>query len=329
MDPSQQYLDDNLYSEGFEIPSQYSCFDEIRDDNSVDELLLNNTFTLLTDEGSNAYLPEEYKGSTTCGEVDAEEHLLARIEKSISSPTADQSGIQTSRFHLSCPGDELHVNNALSFVPYPAHIQCSRLPTITPTTPQGSVKPTNNDLDTCMKSDNLANFPLMQTFTDRNGDIIPSCNNLSSTNGSIGSGRLSYEPDVSLSSPELTVNSIINCLPTRKQERPSASQQSPDPPRTPRNFKVQEGVDQVLFIVPNTTPSLKDGYQWRKYGRKQISDATNSRSYFRCAVHGCPVRKWTQSYQGFVRFYYKGRHNHPPPPIWWKLSQVIKFHQVL
>ncbi|KAH7293257.1 hypothetical protein KP509_28G018000 [Ceratopteris richardii] len=284
MDPSQQYLDDNLYSEGFEIPSQYSCFDEIRDDNSVDELLLNNTFTLLTDEGSNAYLPEEYKGSTTCGEVDAEEHLLARIEKSISSPTADQSG---------------------------------------------SVKPTNNDLDTCMKSDNLANFPLMQTFTDRNGDIIPSCNNLSSTNGSIGSGRLSYEPDVSLSSPELTVNSIINCLPTRKQERPSASQQSPDPPRTPRNFKVQEGVDQVLFIVPNTTPSLKDGYQWRKYGRKQISDATNSRSYFRCAVHGCPVRKWTQSYQGFVRFYYKGRHNHPPPPIWWKLSQVIKFHQVL
>ncbi|GMH05105.1 hypothetical protein Nepgr_006945 [Nepenthes gracilis] len=57
-----------------------------------------------------------------------------------------------------------------------------------------------------------------------------------------------------------------------------------------------------------------DGYNWRKYGQKQTKGSECHRSYYRCTVTNCPVKKklgW--SYDGHItEIIYEGQHNHKP-----------------
>ncbi|GMH15688.1 hypothetical protein Nepgr_017529 [Nepenthes gracilis] len=58
-----------------------------------------------------------------------------------------------------------------------------------------------------------------------------------------------------------------------------------------------------------------DGYNWRKYGQKQVKGCEYPRSYYKCTVPSCPVRKKVEhSYEGCItEIIYKGQHNHEPP----------------
>ncbi|KAB8093669.1 hypothetical protein EE612_020570, partial [Oryza sativa] len=58
-----------------------------------------------------------------------------------------------------------------------------------------------------------------------------------------------------------------------------------------------------------------DGYNWRKYGQKQLKDAESPRSYYKCTRDGCPVKKIVErSSDGCIKeITYKGRHSHPRP----------------
>ncbi|KAL2475921.1 putative WRKY transcription factor 2 [Abeliophyllum distichum] len=60
----------------------------------------------------------------------------------------------------------------------------------------------------------------------------------------------------------------------------------------------------------------EDGYNWRKYGQKQVKRSENPRSYYKCTHLNCPVKKKVeQSHEGHVtKIFYKGAHNHPKPP---------------
>ncbi|KQK13089.1 hypothetical protein BRADI_1g07970v3 [Brachypodium distachyon] len=60
----------------------------------------------------------------------------------------------------------------------------------------------------------------------------------------------------------------------------------------------------------------KDGYNWRKYGQKQLKDAESPRSYYKCTREACPVKKIVErSFDGCIKeITYKGRHTHPRPP---------------
>ncbi|XP_020265369.1 probable WRKY transcription factor 38 [Asparagus officinalis] len=52
----------------------------------------------------------------------------------------------------------------------------------------------------------------------------------------------------------------------------------------------------ILTTVPHN-----DGYQWRKYGQKNISNSTFPRSYYKCVHHkerGCPAKKIVQQKSG-------------------------------
>ncbi|KAG6520857.1 hypothetical protein ZIOFF_017918 [Zingiber officinale] len=62
--------------------------------------------------------------------------------------------------------------------------------------------------------------------------------------------------------------------------------------------------------------SIKDGYNWRKYGQKNVKDSNSPRSYYKCTYPHCKVtKKEERSPQGNVTeiVYKGGRHNHPRP----------------
>nr|QFU81033.1 WRKY2 [Populus alba var. pyramidalis] len=64
------------------------------------------------------------------------------------------------------------------------------------------------------------------------------------------------------------------------------------------------------------TPS-EDGYNWRKYGQKQVKGSEYPRSYYKCTHPNCSVKKKVErSHEGHItEIIYKGAHNHPKPPL--------------
>lgn len=58
-----------------------------------------------------------------------------------------------------------------------------------------------------------------------------------------------------------------------------------------------------------------DGYNWRKYGQKNVKASECPRSYYKCTHLNCPVKKKVErSFDGRVsEITYKGHHNHDPP----------------
>ncbi|CAA2984722.1 probable WRKY transcription factor 2 isoform X1 [Olea europaea subsp. europaea] len=68
---------------------------------------------------------------------------------------------------------------------------------------------------------------------------------------------------------------------------------------------------------PNVGSGLaEDGYNWRKYGQKQVKGSEYPRSYYKCTDPNCPVKKKVErSHEGHItEIIYKGAHNHPKPP---------------
>ncbi|RVW30466.1 putative WRKY transcription factor 4 [Vitis vinifera] len=58
-----------------------------------------------------------------------------------------------------------------------------------------------------------------------------------------------------------------------------------------------------------------DGYNWRKYGQKQVKGSEYPRSYYKCTHLNCPVKKKVErSHDGQItEIIYKGQHNHEVP----------------
>lgn len=59
-----------------------------------------------------------------------------------------------------------------------------------------------------------------------------------------------------------------------------------------------------------------DGYNWRKYGQKQVRGSEYPRSYYKCTHSNCPVKKKVErSQEGHItEIIYMGAHTHPKPP---------------
>nr|WGV38254.1 WRKY [Loropetalum chinense var. rubrum] len=67
--------------------------------------------------------------------------------------------------------------------------------------------------------------------------------------------------------------------------------------------------------VPGMKTPSADGYNWRKYGQKQVKSPKGSRSYYKCTYSDCYAKKIECcDHAGHViEIIYKGRHNHEPP----------------
>nr|QCQ28865.1 putative WRKY transcription factor 2 [Iris lactea var. lactea] len=59
----------------------------------------------------------------------------------------------------------------------------------------------------------------------------------------------------------------------------------------------------------------EDGYNWRKYGQKQVKGSEYPRSYYKCTNLNCQVKKKVErNHEGQVtEIIYKGGHNHQKP----------------
>lgn len=99
----------------------------------------------------------------------------------------------------------------------------------------------------------------------------------------------------------------------------AANQQIPPPALNPNIVKESSDVslsdqrsEPASFAVDKPAD---DGYNWRKYGQKQVKGSEYPRSYYKCTHSNCPVKKKVErSLDGQVtEIIYKGQHNHQPP----------------
>ncbi|OAO89813.1 WRKY26 [Arabidopsis thaliana] len=68
--------------------------------------------------------------------------------------------------------------------------------------------------------------------------------------------------------------------------------------------------------IMSSNKTSDDGYNWRKYGQKQVKGSENPRSYFKCTYPNCLAKKKeeTSLVKGqMIEIVYKGSHNHPKP----------------
>ncbi|KAL0910622.1 hypothetical protein M5K25_021623 [Dendrobium thyrsiflorum] len=70
---------------------------------------------------------------------------------------------------------------------------------------------------------------------------------------------------------------------------------------------------QSAFIVSKT--SSDDGYNWRKYGQKQVKSTDRSRSYYRCTNADCFAKKKVERCPDgqVTEVIYRGQHSHEQP----------------
>ncbi|CAN8266654.1 unnamed protein product [Cochlearia groenlandica] len=120
----------------------------------------------------------------------------------------------------------------------------------------------------------------------------------------------------------------------QQPEMPSSSQQQQQTSLTdePQLFSsgsqlqivpapVQRETSEIsVFEQPRSQPQnadkpADDGYNWRKYGQKQVKGSDFPRSYYKCTHPACPVKKKVErSFDGQVtEIIYKGQHSHEPP----------------
>ncbi|KVH99235.1 probable WRKY transcription factor 2 [Cynara cardunculus var. scolymus] len=88
------------------------------------------------------------------------------------------------------------------------------------------------------------------------------------------------------------------------------------------NDKVEEHYDEDTNQLingdnANANVTSEDGYNWRKYGQKQVKGNEYPRSYYKCTQPNCPVKKKVERSQDghITEIIYKGAHNHPKPPF--------------
>ncbi|KAL0813261.1 hypothetical protein Bca101_069704 [Brassica carinata] len=94
-------------------------------------------------------------------------------------------------------------------------------------------------------------------------------------------------------------------------QNPTTAPDSSAPRKTSDTTIIEHRSQQPL----NVDKPADDGYNWRKYGQKQVKGSEFPRSYYKCTNPGCPVKKKVErSLDGQVtEIIYKGQHNHEPP----------------
>ncbi|KAH1143312.1 hypothetical protein AAZX31_12G141800 [Glycine max] len=122
----------------------------------------------------------------------------------------------------------------------------------------------------------------------------------------------------STSLSELSPTSVSHSLSSALS--PTVSQQRPSPPKA-NSVQVSKGDKgtpsdgTTLSSVSAVRASASDGYNWRKYGQKQVKNPMGSRSYYKCTHSNCCAKKikFCDHSGHVIEIVYKSQHNHDPP----------------
>ncbi|XP_021734373.1 probable WRKY transcription factor 34 [Chenopodium quinoa] len=76
-----------------------------------------------------------------------------------------------------------------------------------------------------------------------------------------------------------------------------------------------DGNQNGIYSHTGIARTAEDGYNWRKYGQKQVKGSEYPRSYYKCTYPNCLVKKKVErSHDGQItEIIYKNAHNHPKP----------------
>ncbi|KAL5547502.1 hypothetical protein UlMin_002733 [Ulmus minor] len=100
---------------------------------------------------------------------------------------------------------------------------------------------------------------------------------------------------------------------------PTLVEQRQSPPKENSICKMEEKNSADPKPLSSVHPAIKipssDGYNWRKYGQKQVKSPTGSRSYYKCTYSECLAKKIECcDHSGYVtEIVYKSQHTHDPP----------------
>eukprot|EP01018_Ginkgo_biloba_P013313 Gb_20926 [translate_table: standard] len=116
------------------------------------------------------------------------------------------------------------------------------------------------------------------------------------------------------SSPSLASATAFNSSPLQQKTpiQSEVKQTIESPKSIPQST---EQIQRSLPPIPVGDRPSYDGYNWRKYGQKQVKGSEYPRSYYKCTHPNCPVKKKVErSHDGQVtEIVYKGEHNHLKP----------------
>lgn len=124
--------------------------------------------------------------------------------------------------------------------------------------------------------------------------------------------QVETSPSLAASSDSLTVTPCLSLDPataSTAQDLPLVSVP------TKQEQRSDSPVVNRLSVTPVPRTPARDGYNWRKYGQKQVKSPKGSRSYYRCTYTECCAKKIECSNDSgnVVEIVNKGLHTHEPP----------------
>jgi hypothetical protein len=134
-------------------------------------------------------------------------------------------------------------------------------------------------------------------------------------------------PPVTTAMPSSVSLNVSSLQVVQVQAHGQQQQQQQQQQNGPDSEQTSPGSEQEQSLLPTVLPAFperpsEDGYNWRKYGQKQVKGSEYPRSYYKCTQANCPMKKKVErSHDGQVtEIVYKGDHNHPKPQPTRRLS---------
>ncbi|KAA3477612.1 putative WRKY transcription factor 32 isoform X1 [Gossypium australe] len=112
-----------------------------------------------------------------------------------------------------------------------------------------------------------------------------------------------------------SVTQGISSAPTPTLQEQSLSDQKVNGASVPKANRQKSYNLKMVSVVPIVKTPVSDGYNWRKYGQKQVKSPKGSRSYYKCTFSDCQAKKieCSDDTGHVIEIVNKGMHSHEQP----------------